>query len=422
MTVQPVPGFKPDVKDVALAAIRLKDVVRETPLEPHFGSSERYAANVLLKREDLQAVRSYKIRGAYNKINSLNKCQLSKGIVCASAGNHAQGVALSCQRLGINGQIFMPSPTPSQKVKKVKWFGRSFVDISLIGDTFDDAYNAALDYSKTHNATFIHPFNDEKIIEGQATVGLEILNQANYPIDYLFLPVGGGGLAAGVSTVFKSLSRSTRIIGVEPEGAPAMVRAFQAGHLVTLDHIDAFADGAAVRRVGDLTFTLCQKNLDAIVTVPEGKICEVILQLYHEDAIVTEPAGALALGALDQFRKEIKGKNVVCLLSGGNNDISRMPEVKERLLLYKNLKHYFIVKFPQRAGALKEFVTEVLGPDDDIVHFEYTKKTSRTQGPAMVGIELKTPSDFEPLLTRMKDLQFFGEYLNDKPHFFQYMI
>lgn len=417
-----MPGYLPDVREVALAALRLKDVVRETPLEVHHGYSETFGANVLIKREDLQVVRSYKIRGAYNKISSLTEKQMSKGIVCASAGNHAQGVALSCEKLGISGRIFMPAPTPGQKVKKVKWFGKKHIEISLVGDTFDDSFRAAKSYADQTNAAFIHPFDDEKIIEGQATIGLELLNQCQVGIDYLLLPIGGGGLAAGIISVFKSLSPSTKIIGVEPSGAPAMVKSIQAGHLVTIDDIDTFADGVAVKRVGDLTFPICNNFLDEVITVDEGKICEVMLRLYNEDAIVIEPAGALTLGGLHHFRKEIKGKNVVCLISGGNNDISRMPEVKERLMLYKKLKHYFIVKFPQRAGALREFVTEVLGPDDDIVHFEYTKKNNRTSGPAVVEIELKTPEDFKPLINRMKSKHFYGEYLNDKPHFFQYMI
>lgn len=415
-------AYYPKIEAIQSAAQMLKGVALLTPLTPNLGLSKEFGANIHFKREDLQPVRSYKIRGSYNKISSLSREELDRGIVCASAGNHAQGVAFSCQQLKVKGRIFMPSPTPKQKVAQVEMFGEEFVEIDLVGDTFDDAFHAAQEYQEKSGAVFIHPFDDPKVIEGQGTVGLEILQQSENPIDYLFLPVGGGGLSAGVSSVFKALSPSTKIIGVEPAGAPAMKTSIEKGVNTTLDHIEKFVDGAAVKKVGDLNFEICRQNLTEVITVEEGKVCDVILQLYNKDAIVAEPAGALSIAALEQYADEIKGKNVVCVLSGSNNDITRTEEIKERALLYKGLKHYFVVQFPQRAGALKQFVVEVLGPDDDISHFEYTKKNSRETGSAVVGIELKNSADFPQLLKNMKRLGFYGDYLNDKQYLLDLVV
>ncbi len=414
--------YFPSVADVTKASEKLEEVVTRTPLSQNMRYSNQFECNVLFKREDLQQVRSYKIRGAYNKMSSLNEGEIENGIVCASAGNHAQGVALSCKLLKIKGTIYMPAPTPNQKVEQVKMFGANFIDIVLVGDTFDDSYHAAMLECDRLNKSFIHPFNDEKVIEGQATVGLEILNQSQTSIDYIFIPVGGGGLAAGLSTIFKQMSPQTKIIGVEPEGAPSMSSSLQNGAVVELKKIEKFVDGAAVRRVGDKTFEICKENLDNMITVPEGKVCQTILELYNKDAIVVEPAGALSIAALDKYAEEIKGKNIVCLISGSNNDITRTPEIKERALLYTNLKHYFIIKFPQRAGALREFVVEILGADDDITHFEYTKKANRETDVAVVGIQLKSPSNLAPLITKLKLHNFYGDYLNDKPDLFQFLV
>lgn len=396
------------------AAFRLKDVVLHTPLMQNLTLAEEYDCNILLKREDLQSVRSYKIRGAYHKMISISKEQAARGVVCASAGNHSQGVAMACKLLGINGVIYMPNTTPQQKIKKVKQFGKDFVTIRLTGDTFDDAFHEAIKYTEENDKVFIHPFDDPRTIEGQGTVGVELLNDFSEPIDYLFLAIGGGGLAAGIGSYFKQLSPKTKIIGVEPHGAPAMYESLKQGEVVTLRKIDPFVDGAAVKKVGDLNFQICQEVLDDMVLVNEGKVCSTILQMYNEEAIVVEPAGALSIAALDQFKNEIKGKNVVCIVSGGNNDITRTEEIRERSLLFEGLKHYFIVRFPQRAGALREFL-EVLGPDDDIAYFEYTKKTSRTSGPAIVGIELKRKSDYPLLIDRMNMAGIRYETVNDKP-------
>ena len=415
-------SYYPRLKDVKLASKTLQNVVFKTSLHVNTHLSKEYQANIMFKREDLQVVRSYKIRGAYNKMFSLTKDEKLRGIVCASAGNHAQGVALSCKLLQVKGTIFMPSPTPNQKINQVKMFGENFITIVIQGDTYDDAFNAATLECNAKSKTFIHPFNDKKVIEGQATVGLEILEQTTAPIDYVFVPVGGGGLSSGLSAVFKYLSPSTKIIGVEPQGAPSMQISLKNNTNTALEKIDSFVDGAAVKKVGDLNFAICKQNLSDMITVPEGKICQTILDLYNKDAIVAEPAGALSIAALDFYANEIKGKNVVCIVSGGNNDITRTAEIKERALLYANLKHYFIVKFPQRAGALKQFVVEILGPNDDITHFEYTKKTNRENGVAVVGLELKDSKDLVPLVKRMKENNFFGDYLNDKPDLFQFLV
>ncbi|MDF1570213.1 MAG: threonine ammonia-lyase IlvA [Bacteroidales bacterium] len=414
--------YIPQVKDIQEANTRLNNVVEHTPLTLNLNLSERYGAAVYLKREDLQIVRSYKIRGAYNKISSLEKSSLVNGVICASAGNHAQGVAYSCQLLGIRGVIVMPSITPKQKIRQVEMFGKNQVEIILHGDTYDDAHAEALSISRESHATFIHPFDDKKVIEGQGTVGLEILHMAGKPLDFLFIPIGGGGLAAGVAAVFRTLSPQTKLVGVEPEGAPAMQRSIASGGIVTLKEIDKFVDGAAVQTVGELTFPVCRKLLDDVVTVPEGKVCTTILKLYNEEAIVAEPAGALAISALDFYSDQICGREVVCIVSGSNNDITRTEEIKERSLLYEGVKHYFIVRFAQRAGALREFVGSVLGPHDDITHFEYSKKSSRERGPAVIGIELKSPDDFKPLLERMDNSGIVYEYLNEREDLFQFLV
>ena len=415
-------SYYPKLVDIKNAANTLKEVVAVTPLLLNYTYSNEYGANVFLKREDLQQVRSYKIRGAYNKISSLSEEELANGIVCASAGNHAQGVALACSIKKIFGTIYMPTPTPKQKVDQVKMFGGEFVNIQLSGDTFDDAYNEAKSVSDRLEKTFVHPFDDEKIIEGQGTVGLEIIEQSAQTIDYVFVPVGGGGLASGLSTVFKMISPETKIIGVEPEGAPSMKTALEKGENIKLDTIDKFVDGAAVQQAGHLTHKICQENLTEMITVPEGKVCQTILDMYNKDAIVVEPAGALTLAALDLYRDKIKNKNIVCVVSGSNNDITRTAEIKERALLFSGLKHYFIVRFPQRAGALKEFVMDVLGKNDDITFFEYSKKTNRENGPAIVGVEIEKVEDLQPLINRMKERNFYGEYLNNKPNLFEFLV
>lgn len=407
--------------DFDAAMTRLKKVVNKTPLQLNQNLSAKYRANVYLKREDLQIVRSYKLRGAYNMMSALSPEELKRGVVCASAGNHAQGFAYSCKKLHVKGVVFMPGITPNQKVSQTKMFGEEWIDVVLTGDTYDDCSQTAQQYTAENNMVFIPPFEDPKIIEGQGTVAVEILQDLS-DIDYLFIPVGGGGLAAGAGLYFKIYSPKTRIIGLEPEGAPSMLEARKAGHPVTLETIDKFVDGAAVKRVGDLTFSICQEVLDDMHLVPEGKACSTILKLYNEDAIVVEPAGVLSIAALDDFAYEIAGKNVVCIVSGSNNDIDRMQEIKERSLQYEGLKHYFLIRFAQRPGALKEFVNDVLGPNDDITRFEYIQKHNKETGPALVGIELKCRGDYDQLMTNLNARHFNFTELNKNDDLFGYLV
>lgn len=403
------------------AAQRLHKIVNRTPLMFNANLSKKYQCNIFLKREDLQVVRSYKLRGAYNMMSSLPAEQLNKGVVCASAGNHAQGFAYSCKKLNIKGVVFMPIITPKQKVTQVRMFGEHYVEIKLVGDTFDDCAIAAKQFTEANGMVFIPPFDDLRIIEGQGTVGVEILEDQP-DVDYLFIPVGGGGLSAGIGAYFKTYSPKTKIIGVEPEGAPSMLEALKTGLPVELKSIERFVDGAAVKRVGDLTFAICKEVLDDMHLVNEGKVCSTILKLYNEDAIVVEPAGAMSIAVLDDYAEQIKGKNVVCIVSGSNNDIDRMQEIKERSLQYEGLKHYFLISFAQRPGALKEFVNNVLGPTDDITRFEYMQKTNKENGPALVGVELQSRTDYDLLLKNMQASNIGFSEINKDDQLFGYLI
>ena len=361
------------------------------------------------------------MRGAYNMMSSLPPTQLNKGVVCASAGNHAQGFAYSCRRLGCRGIVFMPIITPLQKIEQTKFFGEDFIEIRLLGDTYDDCAEAAKSYCLENDMVFIPPFDHYKIIEGQATVGMEILEDLS-GIDYVFIPVGGGGLCAGAGSYFKMFSPRTKIIGVEPAGAPSMKAALEAGHPVTLNNIDRFVDGAAVKRVGDLSFSICKEVIDDMLLVSEGKICSTILKLYNEEAIVVEPAGALSMAVLDDMAESIKNRNIVCIVSGSNNDIDRMQEIKERSLQYEGLKHYFLISFAQRPGALKEFVNHVLGPNDDITRFEYIQKHNKEKGPALVGIELRSKNDYHMLAVNLEKYGINYREINKDDELFGYLV
>ncbi len=422
VSVNPVPDLSegPEL-DFQKAASRIRTVVTKTPLIYNRNLSRRYNCNVYLKREDLQVVRSYKLRGAFNMISSLPPEKLVNGVVCASAGNHAQGFAYSCKKLGIKGVVFMPIITPNQKISQTKMFGEEFIEIKLVGDTFDDCSLAAQKYTLANDMTFIPPFDDLRIIEGQGTVAAEILDELSQ-VDFLFVPIGGGGLAAGTGTYFHQHSPKTKIIGVEPEGAPSMTEAFKAGKPVTLTEIDRFVDGASVKTAGDLTYSICRDVVHEINLAPEGKICTTILKLYNEDAIVVEPAGALSVTALDDYKAQLTGKNVVCIISGGNNDIDRMQEIRERSLQFEGLKHYFLIRFAQRPGALKEFVNMVLGPTDDITRFEYMQKHNKETGPALVGIELQSREDYDALVTNLKKYNLNYTELNKNDNLFGYLV
>lgn len=390
--------------DVDQAYQLLKSAVAHTPLQYDRYLSEKYQATILLKREDLQKVRSFKLRGAYYAIKKRSQSELAAGVVCASAGNHAQGVAYTCREIGVQAVIFMPSTTPQQKVSQVSFFGGNNVTIELVGDTFDASAAAAKAFAKEKGMAFIDPFDDPAIIAGQGTLAVEMMADAlaeSYQPDYVIAAIGGGGLISGVSTYVKDVSPVTKIIGVEPKGAPSMQEAFDYGAPIALEQLDKFVDGAAVKEVGQLTYQHAKEYVDQLMTVDEGLVCSTILELYSKQAIVAEPAGALSVAALESMQAEIKGKTVICIISGGNNDINRMAEIEERSLIYQGLMNYFVINFPQRPGALKEFVNDVLGPDDDITRFEYTKKINRGSGPVVLGVLSKTREDVPSLFERI---------------------
>ena len=414
--------YFPTTENIEKAAAVLSEIIDPTPFNRNNFLSDVYEAEVYLKREDLQIVRSYKIRGAYNKIRTLEPEILKYGIVCASAGNHAQGVAFSCNKLQIMGSIFMPTTTPKQKIEQVRMFGKEYIDIVLTGDTFDAANSAAIDFANKSGRTFIPPFDDPKVMEGQGTIGREIMSQTTEKLDYIFVPIGGGGLASGLGSYIKAVSPETKIIGVEPAGAPCMKAAIEKGEVVELEQIDKFVDGAAVKKAGSLTYEVCKEVLDDIVIVPEGAVCTTIIQMYNKSAIVVEPAGALAAAALRFYADKIKGKRVACIVSGSNNDITRMEEIREKSLLYEGLKHYFLVNFPQKSGAVLSFIRDVIGPTDDLVYIQYIRKTNKESGPALIGIELADKEDFAPLMRRMESHGISYEYINDNNILFEILI
>lgn len=415
-------NYFPSVKDIEKAAGILEEILEPTPLQINHRLSVSYDAEIYLKREDLQTVRSYKIRGAYNKIRSLSPDVLKYGIVCASAGNHAQGVAFSCNKLQIMGSIYMPTTTPRQKIDSVKMFGKEYVDIVLTGDTFDAANAAAVEYAKRSGKTFIPPFDDKKIIEGQGTIGLEICRQMKTPLDYIFIPIGGGGLASGVGAFIRQTWPDTKIIGVEPAGAACMKASIDNGYPTELESINKFVDGAAVKKAGQLTYGVCKDVLDDIILVPEGAVCTAIIEMYNKNAIVVEPAGALSVAALRQYSDKIKGKKVGCIISGSNNDIIRMEEIREKSMIYEGLKHYFIVNFQQRPGAILSFIRDIIGPTDELAYIQYIKKTNKEEGPALIGIEVASKDDFHALIKRMEANNILYEYINENNKLLEILI
>ncbi|HFR3883199.1 TPA: threonine ammonia-lyase IlvA [Streptococcus suis] len=400
-------------KNVEQAYSVLKRVVVRTPLDYSRYLSEKYGATIYLKRENEQRVRSFKIRGAYYAISQLTDDEKSRGVVCASAGNHAQGVAYTCQEMQIPATIFMPITTPQQKIGQVKFFGGDYVEIRLVGDTFDESAKAAQDYTQESGKTFIDPFDDENVQAGQGTVAYEILEEAEeqtISFDQILVPIGGGGLVAGVSTYLKEQAPEIKIVGVEASGARSMKAAFDKGRPVKLDQIDKFADGIAVQKVGKSTYEVARKYVDRLIGVDEGWISGTILDLYSKLGIVAEPAGAATIAALEVVKDQIKGQTICCIISGGNNDINRMPEMEERALIYEGIKHYFVVNFPQRPGALREFVNEILGPNDDITRFEYIKRANKGTGPVLIGIALGDKKDYAQFISRLEE--FDPQYIN----------
>ena len=386
--------------DVDAAARRIAAVAAVTPIERCARLSDATNTTVWLKREDLQVVRSYKVRGAYNVMSQLSPAERAAGVVCASAGNHAQGVAFACRALGIKGRIYLPNTTPRQKRDRIRSHGGGMVQLVLFGDTYDDAATAALADADRSGSVQEPPFDESRTIAGQGTVVREILQQLGRPPDVLVVPVGGGGLIAGIVAYLRDRAPGVSVVGVEPAGAPSMAAALGAGAPVRLDTMDPFVDGAAVRSVGSVPFGVVAAARTPIVAVDEGAICTEMLALYQNEGIIAEPAGALAVAALPALDLAA-GATVVALISGGNNDVSRYGEIVERSLVHLGLKHYFLVDFPQEPGALRRFLDEVLGPEDDITLFEYVKRSNRETGPALVGVELARAADLEPLVERM---------------------
>lgn len=404
------------------AAERIYDLVERTPLEYSPRLSARYGATVYLKREDQQVVRSYKLRGAYNLMKGLRPAERARGVVTASAGNHAQGVALAAAKLQTKAAIYVPAGTPPQKISRIRHFGGTWADIKLVGSTFDDALAAALEYAHKTGAVFVHPFDDPRVVAGQGTVGKEIFDELGDQLDAVVVPVGGGGLTGGVGTYLKGKLPALKLYGVEPAGAPSMHAALKAGEVVKLATIDKFVDGAAVQSVGRLNFQLARTLLDDMLLIHEGKTCTTMIELYQNEGIVTEPAGALATSALDALAKRIKGKTVVVVISGGNNDILRYPEIMERSLAHEGLKHYLIVEFQQKPGQLRQFVDQALSDTDDITRFEYIKKTNKDSGSALVGIEVSDPADFPHLLGRLADLGVTHKVLKSTDLLYGYLV
>lgn len=400
MSGKPAKLGRVSVTPQQIAAAASGTIAVRTPVERSARLSEVYGAEVLLKREDLQVGRSYKVRGAYHLMSSLTREELARGVVCASAGNHAQGVAISCARLGAQGHIFLPTNTPRQKRDRIAALGGPHVTLTLTGRTYDEASAAAHAEADAAGATYVHPFDDERTIVGQGTVGFEITEQVRDPLDVVVVPVGGGGLLAGVATWVRSAWPSAQVVGVEPVGAASMRAALGAARPVALEHIDTFVDGASVGRVGEATYPIARDLVDRVVEVEVGAVCVEMLELYQTDGIIAEPAGALATAALGQLGIE-PGSRVGAIVSGGNNDVSRYAEVAERAMVHRGLRHYFLVSFRQEPGALRGFLDEVLSDGEDIVTFEYVKKNNRETGPALIGIDLDRPEGLESLLQRM---------------------
>ena len=409
--------------DIDGAVQRISGLVTRSPLQLSERLSEATGARVFLKREDLQTVRSYKLRGAYNLLMQLSEDEIAAGVVCSSAGNHAQGFALACRSMGIRGRVYVPAKTPKQKRDRIRYHGGEFIELIAVGSTYDQAAAAALEDVARTGATLVPPYDDPRTMAGQGTIAAELLEQLDGEPDLVIVPVGGGGCIAGITTYLAERTTSTSVLGVEPAGAAAMIAALAAGEPVTLDHVDQFVDGAAVNRAGTLTYAALAAAGDmvSITTVDEGAVCTAMLDLYQNEGIIAEPAGALSVAGLLEAEIE-PDTTVVCLISGGNNDVSRYGEVLERSLVHLGLKHYFLVDFPQEPGALRRFLDEVLGPGDDITLFEYVKRNNRETGEALVGIELSSAVDLDGLLARMRASDIHIEALEPGSPAYRYLL
>lgn len=409
--------------DIDAAAKRIAGVVAPTPLQYSDRLSELTGANVYLKREDLQSVRSYKLRGAYNLLVQLSESELAAGVVCSSAGNHAQGFAYACRSLGVHGRVYVPAKTPKQKRDRIRYHGGEFIELIVGGATYDLAAEAALaDVART-GATLVPPYDDLRTMAGQGTIAVEILDQLETEPDLVVVPVGGGGCISGITTYLAERTTKSAVLGAEPAGAASMMAALAAGELVSLDHVDQFVDGAAVRRAGALPYAVLSGAGDmvSVTTVDEGAVCTAMLDLYQNEGIIAEPAGALSVAAL--LEAEVApGSTVVCLISGGNNDVSRYGEILERSLVHLGLKHYFLVDFPQEPGALRRFLDEVLGPSDDVTLFEYVKRNNRETGEALVGVQLGSAADLDGLLDRMRTSEIHVEPLEPGSPAYRYLL
>ena len=409
-----------NLNSVHQAHKKMQKIIINTPLQLNTRLSEKYNSTIYIKREDLQIVRSFKIRGAFNKIINLTNTQKESGIVCASAGNHAQGVAFSSKSLDIAADIFIPETTPKQKVARITDFLNDKSNIHLAGNNFSECLEYSLEFAEKNNKSFIHPYNDIDTIIGQATVAKEIYEYIDP--DIILGTVGGGGLMAGCSIYAKSIEPKCKLYGVEPSTCPSMKKSIENNKLVELEITDNFVDGATVSQVGDLTFDICKDKLDKIFVISIGKLCQTMLELYQDDGIIAEPAGALPIAALDNIKDQIKGKTIVCILSGGNNDLTRYPEVIERYLRFKKLKHYYIIQFGQKPGELRKFINNVLGPDDDITRFEYIKTTNKNYGNVLIGIELKKPEDIRLISTNLKENNFNYTKINEDDLIYSYLV
>ncbi len=398
-----------------------EDII-QSPLEYHARLSKKYGADVFLKREDRQAVRSYKIRGAYTVISQTSAEERKGGFVAASAGNHAQGFAYSCKLFKTTGVVFMPTTTPLQKIQATRKFGGDYTTIEIVGNNFDEAQEQALAFCAQNNMTFIPAFDHPEIIKGQASCGLEILTQnEGSDIDYIFCPIGGGGLIAGLSEVFLQSPQNPIIIGCEPQGAPAAYHSLERGSNVVLESIDTFVDGASVKAIGTHTFPYIQKNINTVNLVPEGRLCSTIIELLQEDGLVLEPAGVLAIDSLKDYKEEIRGKRVICIASGSNLDFERLNEIKERSLQYEGLKKYLIINFVQRGGALKEFL-DTLPDSVDIERFEYLKKNQKEKGPALVGLRASAPETMKSFMSLLAETTIEFRDITHDQMFFEFIV